>query len=77
MEFTAVSSITTHHQLGPDQLVRAALHVRVAAGRVMYLKPVGAVLAPGQYWRQHKRRQYRAVWIDGKLITDEGVLISG
>lgn len=41
----------------------------------MHLKPVGAQIT-GR-WRRHKRRQYRAVWIQAQAIADEGVLISG
>lgn len=54
-----------------------------AAGRCFHLKPTGQVsrTASGRRsalrLRRTKQRRYRAVWIDGQCVIDEGVLISG
>lgn len=52
------------------------------AGRCFHLKPTGhtsrTASRRGPFKLRHgKQRRYRAVWIDGHAIIDEGVLISG
>eukprot|EP00887_Chlorella_sp_A99_P000778 scaffold5.g778.t1 len=53
-------------------------------GRCIYLRPTGVKLAlPGRegrrrrWGRTQRRRQYKAVWIDGQALISEGILISG
>jgi sn1-specific diacylglycerol lipase len=51
-------------------------------GRCFHLKPTGrtshTASRRGPFNLRHgKQRRYRAVWIDGHAIIDEGVLISG
>ena len=52
------------------------------AGRCFHLKPAGQTSRTGSRrgpfnLRHGKQRRYRAVWIDGHAVIDEGVLISG
>ncbi|PSC75585.1 eukaryotic translation initiation factor 5A-2 [Micractinium conductrix] len=46
-------------------------------GRCFQLKPTGKAERTGPRWRGAKRRQYRAVFLEGTAVVDEGIIISG
>lgn len=46
-------------------------------GRCFHLRPTGKVTGTGGWRRRAKQRQYRAVWVDGRDIVGQGILLSG